>query len=100
MQPCWFAPLAESLGWAFQADFRVALGLWEHGTSPWHGWGIFYRLDRTLLVTLASLAAYGLLKRKGWMKTVTTGYLVVGFLVTLARLIFFRALPSDVGGLG
>lgn|GEM_PF-2377310 len=90
-----FAPLAESLGWAFQADFRVVLGLWGRGTNPWQGWGIFYRLDRTLLVTLASVAAYGLLKRRSWTKGVTVGYLVAGLLITLVRLQFFRSLPRD-----
>jgi hypothetical protein len=90
------APLVESLGWALQADFRVVLGLWERGTNPWHGWGIFYRLDRTLLVTLASLAAYGLLRRRSWTKGVTVGYLVAGLLITLVRLQFFRTLPKDV----
>jgi hypothetical protein len=85
-------PLVEAFGWGYQAGFRAVLGLWETGTNPWHGWGIFYRLDRLGVVVLCAVAAYALLRRWHWARWPVALYLVAGLVITLVRAWFYHGL--------
>jgi hypothetical protein len=89
------APAVESFGWAFEGDFRQGFNFALEASKMWPGWGVFYRLDRTLTVALASVAAYALLRRRRWARGMTASYLAVGLVVALTRVWFYHLLVLE-----
>jgi hypothetical protein len=101
--------LAESAGWAVQAGvgFDTWLGFYLQDSTGWYAtvaaWRVvqtLVQLDRLVVVALASLATYAMLKRWRAARGLIVAWGLVALALAVARVMFFRrlGLPDALGG--
>lgn len=102
--------LAESAGWAVQAGvgFHEWLSYYIIDGMGWPAWEATWKvveplvqLDRLVVVALASLSTYAMLKRWRSARALIVAWGLTAFALAVVRVLFFQrlGLPDALGGL-
>jgi hypothetical protein len=78
--------LVESVLWGLQRPFAL---YFLQFAVDWRGWQFFYQYDRLLLVVLAGVLAYAVLRRHRLARPAAAGYLAAGVVLAAVRTVFF-----------